>query len=353
MTVRTNKPPVLFARTAIDRARRTTGPARLLTSCAGLLLALFTLWPAPAQACNSRGDLDSRYCDSDGDLIADVPADPSRLKDPDTLVFSFTPVEDPSVYQNAFSDLLEHLAKVTGKRIRWYAAESYAAQVEALRSGRLHIAGVASGATPYAINLGGFVPQVAMQKTDGTTGYTLQLITQKSSAVNGVADLKGKRVAHVSPSSNSGDTAPRVLFAAQGVTAGTDYEVLFSGKHDNSIMGVVNGDYDAAPVASNVVTLMRDRGMFKPDALRVVYESRPFPGAAFGVAHDLAPDLQARIREGFTGFRFAGSKLAQEFKEYQGFVPVDYAVDWNDIRSIQKASGVSYTNESLGKLRRQ
>ena len=53
-------------------------------------------------------------------------------------------------------------------------------------------------------------------------------------------------------------------------------------------MGVVNKDYDAAPVANNVVDRMRERGMFKKDDLRVVYESRPFPRTAFGVAHDLA-----------------------------------------------------------------
>src|SRR5690606_28095011 len=101
-----------------------------------------------------------------------------------------------------------------------------------------------------------------------------------------------RKVAHVSPSSNSGDTAPRVLFASQGVVADKDYTVVYSGKHDNSILGVLHGDYDAAPVASNVVVLMRDRGLFKADALRVVYESRPFPGAAFGIAHNLAPELQ-------------------------------------------------------------
>jgi hypothetical protein len=61
------------------------------------------------------------------------------------LVFSYTPVEDPAVYENVFADFIAHLGKITGKRIRWFPAESYAAQVEAMRSGRLHIAGVATG----------------------------------------------------------------------------------------------------------------------------------------------------------------------------------------------------------------
>jgi phosphonate transport system substrate-binding protein len=311
--------------------------------------------PAGAQtpACKSHGELDTRYCDANGDLLADTPTDKSRLKDPDTLVFSYTPVEDPAVYENVFAGFMAHLSKVTGKKVRWYAAESYAAQVEALRSGRLHIAGVSSGATPYAVNLGGFIPQVAMEKEDGTTGYTLQLITYKDSPIRSVADLKGKRVAHVSPASNSGDTAPRVLFAAMGIKPGIDYEVLYSGKHDNSIMGVVNKDYDAAPVANNVVDRMRERGMFKKDDIRVVYESRPFPRTAFGVTHDLTPELQAKIRLAFTSFDFKASTLGKEFKDSKAFIGINYADDWKTIRDIQKATGANYTAADLAKLKRE
>ena len=324
------------------------------TAAAVLLLALSTMGSAAlAQTCAQRGDLDARYCDANQDLVADTPTDKKLQKDPATLVFSYTPVEDPAVYENVFGEFIAHLSKVTGKRVKWYAAESYAAQVEAIRSGRLHIAGVASGPTPYAVNLSGFAPLVAMEKFDGTTGYTLQLITHKDSPIRSVADLKGKRVAHVSPSSNSGDTAPRVLFAALGVKPGTDYEVLFSGKHDNSIMGVVNKDYDAAPVASNVVDRMRERGMFKKDDLRIVYESRPFPRTAFGVAHDLAPELQAKIREAFTSFDFKASALGKEFKDSKGFVGIDYKRDWADIRAIQRATGVTYTADGLAKLKRE
>ena len=316
-----------------------------------LTLAAFAAQGAAAQSgCPSRGDLDARYCDADGDLVADTPKDPKDWQNPATLVFSYTPVEDPAVYENVFSDFLAHLAKVTGKRVRWFPAESYAAQVEAMRSGRLHIAGVATGPTPYAVNLAGFVPIVAMQRADGSFGYTLQLITWAGSPIKGVADLKGRKVAHVAPSSNSGDLAPRALFKSMGVEPGKDYEVQYSGKHDNSIMGVVNKDYDAAPIASTVRERMQARGMFKPDALRVVYESAPFPRTAFGVANNLPPELKARIKEAFVSFDFKKSRLAAEFKDTERFAAIDYKEAWRDVRTIQKASGITYTQDSLAKL---
>ena len=325
--------------------------ARALLAAAMMLLAGPWAGNAYAQAaCANQGLLDARYCDEDGDLLADQPKDPKAWQDPASLVFSYTPVEDPSVYENVFDDFMQHLSKITGKRVRWYPAESYAAQVEAMRSGRLHIAGVATGPTPYAVNLAGFQPVASMARKDGSIGYTLQLIVPKDSSIKSVADLKGKRVAHVTPSSNSGDIAPRALFAALGVVPGKDYEVLYSGKHDNSIMGVVNKDYDAAPVASTVVERMQARGMFKPDALRVVYETAPFPRTAFGVAHNLRPALKAKIREAFLGFDFKKSKLAAEFKETERFTAIDYGKHWRDVLTIQKSSGISYTQESLSKL---
>jgi phosphonate transport system substrate-binding protein len=323
----------------------------VVRTVAALLVAGMGIGQALAQApCANRGDLDARYCDEDGDLIADLPKDPKAWQNPPTLVFSYTPVEDPAVYENVFSDFLEHLAKVTGKRVRWFPAESYAAQVEAMRSGRLHIAGVATGPTPYAVNLAGFEPLVGMQQKNGSFGYTLQLITQKDSAIRSLADLKGKRVAHVSPSSNSGDLAPRALFAAQGVQPGKDYEILYSGKHDNSILGVVNRDYDAAPIASSVLERMQGRGMVKADALRVVYESAPFPRTAYGVAHNLAPELKAKIREAFLTFPFKGSKLGADFKDIERFAAINYKEHWRDVRVIQKGTGVSYNQETLSKL---
>lgn len=316
----------------------------------GTMLAGSALAQAP---CANRGDLDQRYCDEDGDLVADRPKDPKAWQNPATLIFSYTPVEDPAVYENVFADFMEHLAKVTGKRIRWFPAESYAAQVEAMRSGRLHIAGVATGPTAFAVNLAGFIPIVAMQRADGTIGYTLQLITHRDSAVKTVMDLKGKRIAHVAPSSNSGDIAPRALFKSMGVEPDKDYKVLYSGKHDNSIMGVVNKDYDAAPVASTVVERMQARGMFKPGTLRVVYESTPFPRTAFGVTHNLPPDLQEKIKQAFVTFDFKKSKLAAEFKDVERFAPINYKEHWRDVRTIQKTSGVSYTQENLSKLGRK
>ena len=308
---------------------------------------------AAADQCKKRGDLDIRYCDEDGDLLADTPKDAGTWLEPETLVFSYTAVEDPSVYENVFKDLMDHIAKKTGKQVKWYGPESYAAQVEAMRSGRLHISGFAAGATVYGVNLGGFHPVAMMGNKNGTFGgYRLWLITHKDSDIKTIRDLKGRKVAHVTPASNSGDQAPRALFKKEGIVPDADYKVIYSGKHDNSIMGVVNKDYDAAPVASTVMERMAERKMFERSAVRIIWESDQFPGSAYGYIYNLHPDLQKKVREAFLTFDWKGTGLAKEFgKQAEVFIPIDYTRHWEIIRIIQKDNKESYTLDALKKIK--
>lgn len=297
--------------------------------------------------CAERGALDLIYCDANGDLVADAPSDPAELNDPSTLVFAYTPVEDPAVYADIWEPFISHLEDATGRDVQFFAVQSNSAEVEAMRSGRLHIAGFSTGPTPFAVNLAGAVPFAIMGAEDGQFGYKLQVFTQADSDIQAMTDLAGKRVAHTSPTSNSGNQAPRALFPALGVTPDEDYEVTYSGSHDQSMLGVVAGDYDAAPVASEVVERMAERGLYDTADVRMLWESDPFPTTSYTLAHDLDPALAEKIKEAFFSFDFEGSKLGEEFKGVSGFIPITYKDQWAVIRQIQKSNGVKYTPQGL------
>ena len=320
---------------------------------AAIVLLLGLSYPAKAAECEHRGDLDMRYCDANRDFLADTPKDSSKWLDPKTLIFSYTAVEDPSVYENVFSELMDHIAKQTGRPVKWYGPESYAAQVEAMRSGRLHVSGFSAGATVYGVNLAGFHPTAMMGNKDGTfRGYQLWLITHRDSDIKTVQDLKGRKIAHVTPSSNSGNQAPRALFKDMGIVPDVDYKVIYSGKHDNSIMGVVNRDYDADPIASTVMQRMMERGMFDESEVRIIWRSDQFPGTSYGYIYNLHPKLQKQVREAFLSFDWTGTGLAKDFgKRADAFIPVDYEKHWKVIRTIQKANDVVYTQEALKELK--
>jgi len=316
----------------------------------GGLLAVAVGFATAQEPCSHRGKLDPMYCDDNRDLVADTPKDKTKLLNPDPLVFAYAPVEDPAVYENVWSDFLKHLEKVSGKKTKYFGLQNYAAQIEAMRSGRLHISGYSTGSTVYAVNLAGAVPFALMKNTNGTpSGYHLAVITQaKNDKIKSIADLKGKRVAHVSQTSSSGHQAPVFLFSRMGVVPGKDYQIVFSGKHDNSILGVANGDYDAAAIADTVLERMINRGVVKAGDVKTIYTSPVFPTAGFAYAHNLEPGLAEKIKEAFFTFKFEGTSLDKEFGKQgrNGFMPITYAKTWEPIIGMLDANKVVFSRDS-------
>ena len=318
----------------------------LTTSAAFAALLAFTA-PAFAQDC-PRGDLDARYCDTDGDLIADIPTDPAQQIDPDTLIFAYTPVEDPAVYKTAWADFLTHLEEKTGKKVVFFPVQSNAAQIEAMRSGRLHISGFNTGSNPLAVNCAGFRPFTIMASNDGHFGYEMEVITYPGSGIEKMEDIKGRELAFSSPTSNSGFKAPSAILKSDyGMEAERDFTPVFSGKHDNTILGVANKDYPAGAIANSVMHRMIERDVIKPEQVVSIYKSQTFPTTGFGVVYNLKPELQDKIKEAFFTFPWEGSSLQEEFKKSgeEQFIEMNYKDFWDVIRKIDAANGVSYACE--------
>lgn len=317
-----------------------------LALCVGLLAVLFQD-DLRAQDIHLP-QLAQGLTDEDGDLLADAPKYPDKWVDPRQLVFAYTPVEDPSVYREVWSGFIEHLEKATGKSVEFFPVQSNAAQLEAMRAGRLHVAAFNTGSTPLAVNMAGFVPFCMMADDDGNFGYEMEIIVPADSPAREVGDLKGMRVAFTAPTSNSGYKAPSVLLEKEfGLKADRDFQPVFSGKHDNSIIGVANRDYDAAAIANTVFKRMAARGAVKSEDVRSIYRSETFPTSSYGTVFNLHPDLVSKVREAFFSFEWEGSALAREFGE-QGetrFIPVNYKEHWRVVREIDAAMGVKYRED--------
>ena len=311
---------------------------RGLRLIAALLLTVIIAAPASA--------LDPRYKDEDGDLLADIPTDPSELVDPPTLIFAYTPVEDPAVYAKVWDGFLRHMEKVTGKKVQFFPVQSNAAQIEAMRAGRLHIAGFNTGSNPLAVACAGFRPFAIMASADGSYGYEMEIITYPGSGIEKVEDIRGKKLAFTAETSNSGYKAPSALLKSEfGMEAGRDYEAVFSGKHDNSVLGVANKDYPAAAVANSVMQRMIERGVVKAEQIKSIYKSQTFPTTGYGVVYNLKPELQEKIKEAFFSFPWEGSELQKEFSKSgeAKFIEISHKVHWDVVRKIDAAMGVQYT----------
>jgi phosphonate transport system substrate-binding protein len=129
--------------------------------------------------------------------------------------------------------------------------------------------------------------------------------------------------------------------SSTGLQPERDYTWGFSFGHENSIKWVAQKKTDAAAVASDILERMIAADEVDGDAVRVIYESDPYPPGVVGYAFNLTPELQTAIRETILGFDWSGSGLETEYGKSGSvkFAPVSYKDDWKSVREINEASG--------------
>ncbi len=291
------------------------------------------------------------YVDQNKDLIADAPTDPAMLLKVDSIGFCVVGTDDPDRQQAEeaeWKSLMDALSQATGKPVVYVAeATSPEAQMEALKSGRLHVTAFNTGAVPMAVNTAGFVPLYCPADSGGNYAYRMQILVRADSPIQKPEDLKGKTIGFVALSSNSGAKAPiSVLKEKFGMLPGRDYQYKFSGSHEASLADLAfRNEYDAVCVASDLKDRAIANGVRVPgeearkplrlDQFREIFVSDPFPPLCFGITHKLPPEVRAPIEKTFIEYQFAGSSAKANEKQGKAkFSPVNYDADWKFVREI-------------------
>jgi len=95
---------------------------------------------------------------------------------------------------------------------------------------------------------------------------------------------------------------------------------------------------------------MAQPGTIKYAAFRSIFKSRPFPTSSYAYAHDLQPDLAAKIKEAFFSFKFP-PEMSEGMEGATNFFPINYKTDWDVVRKVAESAGEKFTNENLEKLK--
>jgi phosphonate transport system substrate-binding protein len=286
------------------------------------------------------------FVDTDGDMLADPPPDDKCIA-PEKLVLSYVATAEPGEAAATWKPVMNALGARLGVPVEYVDFSKTEDQLTALAKGELHIAGLTTGTVPIAVSACGFVPVCTFGKDGGTFGYTMKIIVPADSPIKKVEDLRGRKLTFERPNSNSGFKAALVLLMDEyQMLPERDYQWGFSMGHDESIRRVASKDYEAAPVASDLLDRMAAQGEVDLAAIRTVYESEPFPPAAIGYAYNLKPEWRAAIEEVLLGFEWDSTPIAKEYGASGAtkFVSVKYMSDWHDIRHVDAAVDAARKN---------
>ena len=121
------------------------------------------------------------------------------------------------------------------------------------------------------------------------------ILVPKDSGIHRLSDLKGRRVSFPAPTALAAAIMPQRMMQNHGLAPGKDFELLYVGSQESSMVAVLNGLSDAA---STWLQPWQDFQDDRPDdaaRLRVLAITPPLVNNAFMVRNDLPPSLRAEL----------------------------------------------------------
>ena len=209
---------------------------------------------------------------------------------------------DAIARQQPFQDYIQ---RKLGVPLRVFRATDYAGVVEALRSGQIEFARI--GPANYALAhrlMGDRIAPFGRDIDDqGGTGFFSVIFVKADSPVRRMEDLRGKTFAFADPNSTSGFAFPAFFLRRGGFDPATFFSRTgFSGSHEQSVIAVLNGTYDAAatfwsnPTRGNIQR-MEEKGMIQPGVTRIVWTSPQIPNSPWVMRMDLPEALRTAWRD--------------------------------------------------------
>ena len=153
--------------------------------------------------------------------------------------------QDRLTSQECFRALIE---AELGVPVKLFTPADYDGVIQGLLGGTLDYAwlGASAYAKIYLTDPEAVEVKLIKQNLDDSTGYYSIGFTRKDTGITSMDDAKGKIFAFADPNSTSGYLVPGAeLTAKYGKLEEYFAEVKMSGGHEQTIVGVANGDFDA------------------------------------------------------------------------------------------------------------
>ncbi|WP_135449963.1 phosphonate ABC transporter substrate-binding protein [Tabrizicola caldifontis] len=197
-----------------------------------------------------------------------------------------------------------------GVPVKLFTPADYDGVIQGLLGGSLDYAwlGASAYAKTYLTNPDAVEVMLTKQNVDGTTGYYSIGFARADSGITSMDDAKGKVFAFADPNSTSGYLVPGAeLTEKYGKLEDYFKEVKMSGGHEQTIVGVANGDFDAGVAwadglgnwedgyASGAFRKAADAGLVDMNNLVEIWRSKMIPEGPLVVRKALPQDVKDKI----------------------------------------------------------
>lgn len=262
----------------------------------------------------------------------------------DAVTYAYLPQYSHAVSYERHHRIISYLSEKTGMPFRQVFPDTFDEHVKMVERGEIDIS--YSNPFIYARLADSFGARAFARivEPSGKPFFRGQIIVRDDNPlISSLEDCRGKRWIAVDPGSAGGYLFPLGLFAEHGIHPADFTEVAFAsgpaGRQEQVVMSVYAGRYDVGTIREGTLDLLRDR--IDLSRIRVLAETRPFPGWVYAARSGLSEKTVEKIRDALTDLNMndPGSAEILRTAGMRGIISA-YDYDYDSIRTLTERLGV-------------
>ena len=231
----------------------------------------------------------------------------------EAITYAYLPQYSHSVSFERHRRVLEYLRYKTGLSLRQIFPNTFAEHIRMVDRGEIDI----SFTNPFVyISLARLGSGAFARIVEADTGADFQgqvIVRADNPAINRLEDCKGKRLIAVDPNSAGGFLYPMGLFFDHGIVREDFKEVAFAtgsgGRQEAVVLAVYAGAYDVGTIRKGTLDVVRDK--IDLDQIRVLAESRPYPGWVYSSRKGFDPVARDKIARALLDLKISNHEHAK------------------------------------------
>lgn len=222
----------------------------------------------------------------------------TAAKPAESITYAYLPQYSHTISFERHRKLLEYLRAETGLPLRQIFPDTFDEHIKMVERGEIDISYTNPLIYIRLARLGSRAFARIIEPM-GSPDFRGQIIIRRDNPlIDSLDDCRGKRWIAVDPGSAGGYLFPLGLFMENGLDLSDFDEVVFApgpgGKQEKVVLAVNAGAYDIGTIRKGTLDIVRNK--IDLDQIRVLAETRPYPGWVYSARKGLDPDVVERIR---------------------------------------------------------
>ena len=264
-------------------------------------------------------------------------------KQSDAITYAYLPQYSHAVSYERHRLLLEYLRQATGLPLRQVFPDTFDEHIKMVERGEIDI----SFSNPFVyIKLAEAGAQAFARiiEPSGRPDFRGQILCRADNPnIETLEDCKGKRWIAVDPGSAGGYLYPLGHFLEHGIKREDFKEIAFApgpgGKQEKVVLAVYAGTYDIGTVRDGTLDILADK--IDLGAIRVLAESRPYPGWVYAARKGLDPAVVQALSRALFALSMDNPEQAAILRAagMRGILPAQDS-DYDPVRALARQVGV-------------